>query len=99
MMQSFDRLAEIFEHQVFELCGPFESGNEVDYYVPYMMNDALEYYLILRNCRLVGEYIHDTELKQDMQLAEDENGYVLAVRQGDENAFTLSRSLGGNYKT
>ncbi len=89
MMQSFDRLREIFEHQVFELCGPFETETGIDYYVPYMMNDALEYYLTLQNCRLVGEYLHDTEVKQDMQLAEGENGYVLAVRQGNENAFTL----------
>ncbi len=85
MMQKQRKLEEIFEHQVFELCGPFDT----DYYIPYMMNDALEDYLILKNCRMVGEYIHDTELEQQMQLAKDENGYVLAVRQGNENAFTL----------
>lgn len=89
MMQAFTRLEEIFEHQVFELCGPFETAEGNDYYIPYMMNDALEYYLILRNCRLIGEYIHDMQLEQEMQLAENENGYVLVVRQGSENVFTL----------
>lgn len=89
MMQGFKRLEEVFAHQVFELCGPFETSEGNDYYVPYMMNDALEYYLILRNCRLIGEYIHDAKLLQEMQFAENENGYVLVVRQGSENVFTL----------
>ena len=89
MMQMQKKLETIFEHQVFELCGPFATETGNDYYVPYMMNDALEDYLILKNGRMVGEYLHDTELEQQMQLAEDENGFVLAVRQGEENAFTL----------
>ena len=37
---AFEKLAEIFEYQVFELC----IGE--DYLIPYMMNDAVENYLI-----------------------------------------------------
>ena len=33
---AFEKLAEIFEYQVFELC----IGE--DYLIPYMMNDAVE---------------------------------------------------------
>ena len=89
MMQKLKRLEDVFKHQVFELCGPFETENGHDYCVPYMMNDALEDYLVLKNCRIVGEYDHEIKAEHTMQMAEHENGYVMAVRQGDENAFTL----------
>ena len=89
MMQKLKRLEEVFEHQVFELCGPFKTETGSDYCVPYMMNDALEDYLILKNCRMVGEYVHGIKAEHTMQVAEHENGYVMAVRQGSENAFTL----------
>lgn len=89
MMQKLKRLEEVFEHQVFELCGPFKTETGQDYCVPYMMNDALEDYLILKNCRMVGEYVHGIKAEHTMQVAEHENGYVMAVRQGSENAFTL----------
>lgn len=89
MMQALEKLMHVFEYNVFELCGPFENAGRTDYYVPYMMNDAVEDYLILKNCRIVGEFLADTELPQAAQIAENEDGYVLAVRQGDENAFTL----------
>lgn len=89
MMQKLKRLEEVFEHQVFELCGPFKTETGSDYCVPYMMNDALEDYLILKNCRMVGEYVHGIKAEHTMQVAEHNNGYVMAVRQGSENAFTL----------
>ena len=88
-MQKLKRLEEVFEHQVFELCGPFKTETGSDYCVPYMMNDALEDYLILKNCRMVGEYVHGIKAEHTMQVAEHNNGYVMAVRQGSENAFTL----------
>lgn len=89
MMQMLKRLEEVFEHQVFELCGPFETEEGQDYCVPYMMNDALEDYLILKNCRMNGEYVRDVKGEQTMQLAEEGNEYVMAVCQGRENAFVL----------
>ena len=89
MMQKLKRLQEVFEHQVFELCGPFQTEEGQDYCVPYMMNDALEDYLVLKNCRMVGTYDHSIKAEHTMQVADHENGYVMAVRQGNENAFTL----------
>lgn len=89
MIQGFEKLEEIFEHQVFEVYGPYSGETEKEYYIPYMMNDAVECYLVLKNCRLIGEYIPDMKLTQEMQLAECKDGYILAVRQGNENAFTL----------
>ena len=63
MMQMQKKLETIFEHQVFELCGPFEEHGSTCYYVPYMMNDAVENYLVLRDCRLVGKFQPDFHKK------------------------------------
>lgn len=87
MPNSFMRLAEVFEHQVFELCKIGE--DESTYAIPYMMNDALEYYLVLRNCRMVGEYVRHKEADTTARIAREPDGYVLVVRQGSENTFTL----------
>lgn len=50
---AFEKLAEVFEYQVFELC----VGEE--YLIPYMMNDAVENYLILKNGQMIGNYLND----------------------------------------
>ena len=58
MPLAFWKLAEIFKYQVFELCGEPEEKEEESgksYLIPYMMNDAIEDYLVLENCRMVGE--------------------------------------------
>lgn len=89
MMQELERLRHVVECQVFELCGPFEEHGSLCYYVPYMMNDAVENYLVLRDCRLVGKFQPDFKGKQEAQIAEVKDGYVFAFRQGMENAFTL----------
>lgn len=58
MPLAFWKLAEIFKYQVFELCEEPEEKEEESgksYLIPYMMNDAIEDYLVLENCRMVGE--------------------------------------------
>ncbi len=45
-------LDDLLELEVLELI-PSETAPG-DLYVPYMMNDAVEYYLILRNCQVMG---------------------------------------------
>ena len=84
--KAFCRLAETFEYQVFELC---KGKMEKEYYVPYMMNDAVECYLILKNCRVVGEFLLEESLETSASLAVNDKGYVLSIRQGSENALTL----------
>ena len=80
---AFEKLAEVFEYQVFELC----VGEE--YLIPYMMNDAVENYLILKNGQMIGNYLNDDTLEVTAKLAVEKDRYVLSVRQGEENAFTL----------
>lgn len=50
MIQALEHLIEVFEYQVFELC-----GHGPKYYVPYMKNDAVEDYLVLRLAGMVSE--------------------------------------------
>ena len=83
MMQELERLRHVVECQVFELCGPFEEHGSVCYYVPYMMNDAVENYLILKDCRLVGRYLPENKGKQEAEqllINKAENEGPLALR-------------------
>lgn len=89
MMQALERLKHVVECQAFELCGPFEEQGSISYYVPYMMNDAVENYLILKECKLIGKFCTEIKGKQEAQIAELDGGFVMAFRQGGENAFTL----------
>ena len=57
MPECYGKLAEIFEHQVFELHLGEERGRKTDFYIPYMMNDALECYLVLRDAWMTGDYL------------------------------------------
>ena len=70
----FEKLAEVFEYQVFELC----VGEE--YLIPYMMNDAVENYLILKNGQMIGNYLNDDTLEVTAKLAVEKDRYVLSVR-------------------
>lgn len=96
---AFFHLAEILKYQAFELCeqkeigtlsaesGSYLASNAVDYFIPYMMNDALEYYLILKKTRMTGTYLPDRDVIS-AQIARHAKGYVLILRQA-ENLCTL----------
>lgn len=96
MPREFFRLAEVFLYDAFELSrenGP--EGGEI-FRIPYMMNDALEAWLALRDCQIAGEYRPDEkeweEADSDFQtlgrLVRREADYGLIVKQGS-NTFTL----------
>lgn len=84
-MNWVDALFDIIGCEAFELYEDKVSG---DYFVPYMMNDALEYYLILKRAHLVGEYCSDQKIVS-AKIVDDDQGYVLVLRQEDENTCTL----------
>lgn len=100
MPLAFWKLAEIFKYQVFELCEEPEEKEEESgksYFIPYMMNDAIEDYLVLENCRMVGEVAAEEQaggLELSARISGKEGAYVLVVRQksllhGEETVFTL----------
>ena len=57
MPESYGKLAEIFQFHVFELHLGEDRGRKADFYIPYMMNDALECYLVLRDAWMTGDYL------------------------------------------
>lgn len=102
MPKEFEKLAEIFQHEVFELYEGEGADSRKDYFIPYMMNDAVEDYLLLKNCRLVGQYLTEKELEASgcgqhgdggketsAEVVRESEGYVLIVRQGTDHVFTL----------
>lgn len=84
MKEGFQKLKEIFDKEVFELYIRQEQG-----YVPYMMNDALECYLVLTDCRCTGKYLPGYESCTVGYLSFKKEEKVLVVHQGEENIFTL----------
>lgn len=84
MPQAYGRLAEIFAQQVFELhMGQGEDG-KVQACIPYMMNDASECYLTLKNCRITGSYQQEFSGATKGELIFEEKEKALVIRQEDQ---------------
>lgn len=91
MPDVYGKLAEIFQCQVFELHEEILAPRNSNYYIPYMMNDALECYLVLRDARMTGEYLQldGEEHPLQAQIAHRDGQTALIVKQGKENVFTI----------
>ncbi len=82
--QLFKYLNDLFDCNAFEM-----HINAQNVYIPYMMNDALECYLLLENGRITGEYLKDFKGEISVNYTSTENGHALIFRQGDDNVFTV----------
>ena len=92
----FGSLRRFFKYQVFELCEEPEEKEEESgksYLIPYMMNDAIEDYLVLENCRMVGEVAVEEQAGGLETVCEDfrERGRLCTCCAAEELA-----SWGGN---
>ena len=89
----FVYLAQIFKENVFELMEKIQfvlnKSDERQYYVVYMMNDAIESFLVFENAVMTGEYEKENEEKVQGTLDKINDNYILAVRQGNHNSFTI----------
>lgn len=79
-------LEEVLSQEAFELIIP-EKETE-DYKIIYLMNDAVESFLVLVDSRMTGVYKDDYEGSIDATLVKTETGYALTVRQ-EESVLTL----------
>ena len=79
------RLEELIEQDVFELLTPEGENCRL----VYLMNDAVESFLVFQDSTLTGIYEPDNEEERMYQLAEDETHWVLIVHQGERNVFTI----------
>ena len=80
-----DAVGIITEHVPFELILRTEPDGSQLGYVPYIMNDSMECYMILENCRVVGSITEDYQGKTAVEFADHTMG--ISVRQ-DENVYT-----------
>lgn len=85
-MDIFVMLEELLEQDQFELL-PAKEGN-TERRLVYLMNDAVESFLVFRGAALTGHYLEDYEGALTWSMSRDAARYVLVVRQGD-NAVTL----------
>ena len=95
MQDTFEMLEELLEQEQFELLFSEEAQPQRgekqspgDIRLVYLMNDAVESFLIFKNARLTGSYISDYEGPLKSSLSQEENQYILVVWQG-ANAVTL----------
>ena len=73
-----EKLAQLLEQDQFELI-----FTEQDIRLVYLMNDAVESFLVFQNVRMTGEYKDDYEGELDATLEKQGQKYVLIVHQGD----------------
>lgn len=85
MPEPFFHLAEILKYQALEIHADNNTGNCL---IPYMMNDALEYYLILEEARMTGEFQPEEEIVS-AQITKKEDRYFLIIRQTSGNICTI----------
>lgn len=90
MDEAFQMLEQVFEEQVFEVLIQERDGKETEVRIPYMLNDALECTLLLKNCRIRGDLakLRDGLEAEELSgsLEEKDGGYGLILRQGSEAA-------------
>ena len=85
---AFVKLSQVFELNVF--C-PVHMEGEKDLVVAYLMNDAVESFLVFKDSVMTGKYIDvDEEQIPSVQMLKD--GYMLIVNQGNKNIFTIKFS-------
>ena len=75
----------ITDNVPFELLLRTEPDGTQAGYVPYIMNDSMECYMVLENCRVVGTVLEDYTGKTQVEFADHTMG--ISVRQ-DKNVYT-----------
>ena len=97
MEDNFEKLNLLLEQELCEFMdipdgftGQTESG---ELRLIYLMNDAVESFLVLKNARMTGNYVRDYEGKFEGSLEKTDRDsceaeYILVVHQG-RNVFTV----------
>ena len=87
MKDTIELLQDLLEQHQFELLIP-ENENTDRLRLVYLMNDAVESFLVFVNVGITGLYQKDYEGELDYSLSREGQGYVLSVWQG-KNVVTL----------
>lgn len=97
--ETLEKLAQLLEQDQFELLIPekmrTESGRisdkssaSMDVPLVYLMNDAVESFLVFRNVRMTGEYHSDYQGELQASMTRQDGRFVLVIKQ-DETVLTL----------
>ena len=81
-----DKLNTLLSQNQFELLVPniaVSSQQTSDIRLVYLMNDAVESFLVFKEAALTGTYLKEYEGELEARLDESEGRYVLAVYQGE----------------
>lgn len=88
----YEKLKLLIAQGVFELVLP-ETSDREDIYLIYLMNDAVESFLVFRQARLTGTYEPEFEGEIRADLEKKGNQYILIVHQGDSVFTVFFRNL------
>lgn len=91
---TLEKLAKLLEQDQFELLLPpnIQAGRQenserktqgTDIRLVYLMNDAVESFLVFRNARMTGEYHDNYEGELEASMTRQDGRFVLVVKQGD----------------
>ena len=83
MEKAFVMLAELLRQEQFELI-----LSDTDIRLVYLMNDAVESFLVFKDAKMTGKYIKDYDGMLEAALSKERETYILTVWQGDQ-AVTL----------
>ncbi|MDO4620806.1 MAG: DUF3878 family protein [Lachnospiraceae bacterium] len=93
---NLSRLYELLDQDQFELLPPFDTGR---IRLVYLMNDAVESFLVFEDATLTGTYQEGFEGVPEAELRLDEDGrYVLIVHQDKTVCTIFFRSLSLDVK-
>lgn len=77
LLNTFDMLEELLAQNQFELLPPNEEKKEIR--LVYLMNDAVESFLVFKEAKMTGFYEEGYEGSVDATLKRDKDRYILAV--------------------
>ena len=83
----FFKLAQLVEVEQLEFLAPKDNSN--NWRLVYLMNDAVESFLVFENARFTGEYLPDYEGTIKAVLEKKEKEYILVVNQGEDSVFII----------
>lgn len=83
----FNLIYETAQNGVFEIW--YEESDTTKIYIPYMMNDALECYVVLNSALLVGNQLEEYKNLTEIEIHKEVDRYALIAKQSDFNTFTV----------
>lgn len=94
-LNTFDMLEELLAQNQFELLPQDKEKKEI--HLVYLMNDAVESFLVFKEAKMTGEYEEDYEGKVEATLRRDKDRYILAVLRGGSMVTIFFQRLEFEY--